>query len=155
VRSQCGQAGAVLAKSGLTVLQPENYDCHEGAFASAFRELLEAPCVVKADLPSDQVAPCLRSIREPVDGACSFLADFGCGRIYAAAGGITAARWEEISVKVLEHEGHAMLAKAPPEIKAQVDVFGPVRTAWQLMHRIKDQFDPDNIFAPGRLPGRK
>jgi glycolate oxidase subunit GlcD len=154
VRSQCGQAAGLLVKSGLTVLEPEDYDCHEGVSAPALRKL-EAPCVVRADLPSDQVASCVRSIGKAVAGTVSCLADFGCGRIYAAAGEITPPQWEELGMRVREHEGHVILEKAPAELKAQVDVFGPVRTAWQLMHRIKDQFDPDNIFAPGRLPGRK
>jgi len=33
-------------------------------------------------------------------------------------------------------------------------VFGLPNAAWKIMHRIKTELDPDNLFAPGRLPGK-
>jgi FAD/FMN-containing dehydrogenase len=155
VRSQCGQTIELLAKSGLRVLKAENYDCHEGVFSAVFPKLVAAPYLIRADLPPDQVAHFIRSTREVLGGTGAILADFGCGRIHAAAGEITQPAWEDLGTRARESEGHVILETAPAEFKTHVDVFGPPRSAWRLMHRIKDQFDPDNIFAPGRLPGRK
>ncbi len=41
---------------------------------------------------------------------------------------------------------------APPEVKAAVDVWGPV-PALDLMRRVKDQFDPEHRLSPGRFVG--
>lgn len=41
-----------------------------------------------------------------------------------------------------------------PELKRQVDVFGPPPPSFPLMRAIKQQFDPNNILSPGRFVGR-
>jgi FAD/FMN-containing dehydrogenase len=46
------------------------------------------------------------------------------------------------------------LEKAPEEFKKRNDVFGTPQPEWKVMHRIKKALDPDNIFAPGCLPGK-
>ena len=51
--------------------------------------------------------------------------------------------------------GHVLLEGAPPDFKKDHDVFGPARAEWRLMHKLKDALDPHNLFAPGRLPGRR
>lgn len=50
------------------------------------------------------------------------------------------------------HGGSAVVVDAPSEIKAGVDVWGPI-PALALMNRVKDQFDPDHRLAPGRFVG--
>jgi FAD/FMN-containing dehydrogenase len=50
--------------------------------------------------------------------------------------------------------GHGLLMKAPDDFRKENDVFGPPRPEWKVMHRIKAAMDPDNIFAPGALPGK-
>jgi glycolate oxidase FAD binding subunit len=42
---------------------------------------------------------------------------------------------------------------APAEVKAALDVWGPVR-GLDLMRRVKDQFDPHRTLSPGRFVGR-
>jgi glycolate oxidase FAD binding subunit len=37
-------------------------------------------------------------------------------------------------------------------VRSEVDSWGPVR-GLDLMHRVKDQFDPDALLAPGRFVG--
>jgi hypothetical protein len=54
-----------------------------------------------------------------------------------------------------DYEGHVILERAPAHLKERVDVFGPCRAEWQVMHSIKERLDPESIFSPGRLPGRK
>ena len=48
-----------------------------------------------------------------------------------------------------------LLEKAPEDLKKRQDVYGPYRRAWKVTHKVKEALDPKNIFAPGRLPGRK
>ena len=50
------------------------------------------------------------------------------------------------------HGGSAVLRCAPPEVKAELDVWGPV-SALPLMRRLKDEFDPQHRLAPGRFVG--
>ena len=58
----------------------------------------------------------------------------GCGRPHTAFGGTVVVR------------------DAPTEVKAAVDVWGPVR-GLDLMRRVKDQFDPHRVLSPGRFVG--
>jgi glycolate oxidase FAD binding subunit len=48
--------------------------------------------------------------------------------------------------------GHTVVLTAPAEVRARVDLWGPVE-GLDLMRRVKDQFDPDARFAPGRFVG--
>jgi FAD/FMN-containing dehydrogenase len=80
--------------------------------------------------------------------------DFGCGRILAGIEDLSDEQWSKMCDLALEHDGHVLLEKAPVEFKKRKDVFGPPSSAWEIMHRIKRELDPDNIFSPGRLPGK-
>jgi glycolate oxidase FAD binding subunit len=51
-----------------------------------------------------------------------------------------------------ENGGSAVVVDAPADVKAALDVWGPV-PALDLMRRVKDQFDPDHRLAPGRFVG--
>ncbi|MGA2529785.1 MAG: FAD-binding oxidoreductase [Acidimicrobiales bacterium] len=53
---------------------------------------------------------------------------------------------------LLSTGGSAVVVRAPAEIKAAVDVWGPVRSI-KLMRRIKASFDPHGLLAPGRFVG--
>jgi glycolate oxidase FAD binding subunit len=61
----------------------------------------------------------------------------------------------EISAEVFEfaaaHRAQASIPFAPTELKRRVNVWGPTREDADLMRRVKNAFDPDNIFAPGRF----
>lgn len=48
--------------------------------------------------------------------------------------------------------GSVIVLDAPRPIREAVDVWGPVPTL-DLMRRVKDQFDPDHLLAPGRFVG--
>ena len=74
----------------------------------------------------------------------------GTGVLYAAADGITAV--ERIRAACVRRGGHAVVLTAPPEVRDVLDMWGPM-TGLPLMRRIKDQFDPDHRFAPGRFVG--
>jgi glycolate oxidase FAD binding subunit len=48
--------------------------------------------------------------------------------------------------------GAVVVLDAPLDVKAQLDVWGPVR-GLELMRRVKDQFDPNRVLSPGRFVG--
>jgi len=53
-----------------------------------------------------------------------------------------------------ELQASAMLEWCPSEIKTSADVvWGPSRPDFELMRRVKNSFDPQNILAPGRFAG--
>ena len=50
--------------------------------------------------------------------------------------------------------GNAVLEAAPQEIKARLDVFGERPGGFELMKKIKERLDPNEILSPGRFVGR-
>jgi glycolate oxidase FAD binding subunit len=48
--------------------------------------------------------------------------------------------------------GHAVVLTAPSEVRDRIDLWGPV-DGLALMWRVKQQFDPDGVFAAGRFAG--
>ena len=53
-----------------------------------------------------------------------------------------------------EYGAQAMLEWCPTEIKTSAEiVWGPSRRDFELMRRVKDSFDPQNVLAPGRFAG--
>ena len=63
-----------------------------------------------------------------------------------SAGRIEAARQELERVRA-----HLTVESAPPELKALVNVWGAAGAGARLMHRIKQEFDPNGILNPGRF----
>ena len=49
--------------------------------------------------------------------------------------------------------GSLVVTEALPEVKNEVDVWGPVGSAISLMQGLKSQFDPQRILNPGRFVG--
>lgn len=49
------------------------------------------------------------------------------------------------------HNGQASILFCPPQLKRVVNVWGPATKDTELMRRVKNAFDPQNIFAPGRF----
>jgi glycolate oxidase FAD binding subunit len=55
--------------------------------------------------------------------------------------------------RVEEKKGSAMLLHAPQRLKERLSVWGAKRGDFQMMQRVKQAFDPHNIFVPGRFVG--
>jgi glycolate oxidase FAD binding subunit len=58
----------------------------------------------------------------------------------------------ELRRHFLETGGSAIVLRAATQIKAALDVWGPIG-AIGLMRRVKANFDPDGLLAPGRFVG--
>jgi glycolate oxidase FAD binding subunit len=81
----------------------------------------------------------------------------GTGVLYAGLPGATdpeavARVVTDLRAAAAAARGHAVVLTAPAATRERVDVWGPV-DALDLMRRVKDQFDPDGRFAPGRFVG--
>lgn len=50
--------------------------------------------------------------------------------------------------------GAVVIDAAPAALKREIDVFGPLRPDFEIMRRLKQQFDPDGTLSPGRFAGR-
>jgi glycolate oxidase FAD binding subunit len=48
--------------------------------------------------------------------------------------------------------GAAIVLRAPAGVRADIDAWGPI-PALDLMRRVKDNFDPGHVLAPGRFVG--
>jgi glycolate oxidase FAD binding subunit len=59
---------------------------------------------------------------------------------------------ERLRAAAVRAEGHAVVLTAPQAVRRTLDLWGPVG-GLALMRRVKDQFDPDHRFAPGRFVG--
>jgi glycolate oxidase FAD binding subunit len=91
------------------------------------------PCAIFANLPGP-----LYFALEPDSldhSSISALAQIAAGVFEYAAG----------------HDGQASILFCPTELKRTVNVWGPSRKDAELMRRVKNAFDPQNIFAPGRF----
>jgi glycolate oxidase FAD binding subunit len=49
------------------------------------------------------------------------------------------------------HNGSASILLCSTALKRPVNIWGPTKHDANLMHRVKNAFDPENIFAPGRF----
>jgi glycolate oxidase FAD binding subunit len=58
---------------------------------------------------------------------------------------------EELRPRLETEGGSLTLHRAAPAVKAGVDLWGDLGPGRELMRRIKNTFDPDGIFAPGRF----
>jgi glycolate oxidase FAD binding subunit len=81
----------------------------------------------------------------------------GAGVVYAGLPGTTspesvAGVLDDLRAAAAAASGHAVVLTAPAPVRERVDLWGPV-DGLHLMRRVKEQFDPDARFAPGRFVG--
>jgi glycolate oxidase FAD binding subunit len=78
--------------------------------------------------------------------------DWGGGLVWSALPALDDAGAKLVRRAVAAHGGHAMLVRAPPAVRAAVDVFGAQEAALAaLTRRVKESFDPRGVLGPGRM----
>ena len=150
---QMEKCGAVLETAGLHSPERADYPVHAGKFGDEFDEMGQSPFILRADFPLDRVAGFFGALDDRPALSKVFL-DFGCGRLLAGLDDMSDDDWARLCEQIDQHNGHGLLVKAPDDFRKRNDVFGTPRPEWKVMHRIKAAMDPDNIFAPGCLPGK-
>ncbi len=91
----------------------------------------------------------------------SLLDDMNAIALIHAGSGLGMLRLDNIDKAVVErvrshcqsHGGFLTVLAAPVAFKGQFDVWGYSGNALALMRKIKQQFDPENMFSPGRFVG--
>ncbi len=108
------------------------------------------PAIWKLSLPAHKAAACMKTISENL-GARYFY-DWCGGLVWLAVMPGDDAGALRIRAAVAEAHGHATLMRAPDEIRKVQDVFAPLGAAlMKVTSGIKQSFDPDGIFNPGRM----
>ena len=113
--------------------------------------------VVKVAVPLTGVTAVLAAAREVEQGhqvGCRVQGSGGSGVLMAILSGESV---EDVApavgrLRAAATGGSAVVLQAPDDVRAQVDSWGPVG-GLDLMRRVKDEFDPDHRFAPGRFVG--
>ena len=80
-------------------------------------------------------------------------ASAGTGVAYAALPAGQADALPALRQALVPHDGTAVVLAAPAGLRDGLDHWGPVGDALELMHRVKDRFDPERRLAPGRFVG--
>ena len=154
VKYQLEKLGGVFVEGGLNSYDQQEYMLHEGPFGEVYNKIAAFPCVLRAGLPINEVQALIHPINE--SGAVSdMLLDLGCGRILCGLESVSDELWKSLCKSAETLKGHVVMEKAPAEFKQRHDVFGPERPEWKMVHRVKDALDPENLFSPGRLPGKR
>ncbi len=145
--AQTKNCRALFQKAGLDDPATREYSPLEGGCRPLFDTLAQSPLRLRIDLPMDKVSGFL-SEHENLPRGTAVLADFGCGQIRAAMPDLPEESWQRLCQLATEAGGHIIAERA-------TDAFRMARSDRPLMQKIKSALDPHNIFAPGRLPGRK
>jgi glycolate oxidase FAD binding subunit len=77
----------------------------------------------------------------------------GIVRVAVARPEPVAALVRELRPRLEASGGSLVVHRATPDVKATVDPWGDPGPGRGLMRRLKQAFDPDDVFAPGRLIG--
>jgi hypothetical protein len=143
----------VFKIGNLENIDQKEYKPHEGPFADVFNKISSVPYILRAGLPINKIyGPDCTINAESL--ASDILLDLGCGRIWAGFETISDNRWNGLCKAIESLRGHVALDKAPDDFKQHHDVFGTEHPEWKMIHRVKAALDPNNVFSPGRLPGR-
>ncbi len=112
--------------------------------------------VVKVAVPLTGVTAALvtaRDVEQRHQVACRVQGSAGAGVLTAVVtGGAEGAAAAVEDLRAAATGGSAVVLQAPPAVRERVDSWGPVG-GLDLMRRVKDEFDPEHRFAPGRFVG--
>ncbi len=111
---------------------------------------------LKLTAPLSQVAAlttAARAAAEPYAVPLHVRGSAGVGVLYAGLPGDT----DPVAVTAVVEQlrtvaEHVVVLTAPAAVRERLDVWGPV-DGLDLMRRVKAQFDPDSLLAPGRFVG--
>lgn len=121
---------------------------------------LPGPTTIKAMTTISGVPGALRAVADAgarLGIATAVRSSPGLGVVYVGLEDTCAAVEVETLLRQLRRHlantgGNAIVLRAKAELKSSVDVWGPVG-AIDLMRRVKANFDPDGLLAPGRFVG--
>lgn len=163
-----GGAGAVLARFGgrsaaghgetaLRVLREAGLECeaveHDAALWAAQRESQRGAVVLRVSATQDRLGALLATARE--EGARLVArAAYGLAWLTLPVGEPAALAASVERLRAALAPAPCVLLDAPAALRAAVDPWGPVgRRQLELMHRVKERFDPARRCNPGLFVG--
>ena len=111
-------------------------------------EIAALPQVLDAVAVAASAAGLRGGLRSSAGSGISYLGLAGPATPVAVATAL-----DQLRSTLATYDGSAVVLQAPPEVKAALDVWGPVGDGLPVMRRVKEQFDPDNRMSPGRFVG--
>lgn len=140
--------------AGATQLKASDSKRVAPAFTSLGSNADEALICRAAVLPTQ-----LPSLIEALSGndarpAIVALPTIGVVRISWPSGSDVPAALRAFQVATARLSANATIERCPSDLRSEFDVFGPLPRSFDLMRRIKQQFDPNGVLSPGRFVGR-
>ena len=106
-------------------------------------------------VPLASLEPVLMALEQwsPSNQTIQMIAHVGTGTILVHTNADSEAiKWfPKLSAMAKDHRGHVVVIAAPPALKKDLNVWGPVPPSVNIMREIKSQFDPNGILNPGRF----
>jgi glycolate dehydrogenase FAD-binding subunit len=109
------------------------------------------------------VMAAVAQVLHPLVPGAMIIGDCGVGLVKLCLGqeGLAAGRTAEPLLGALRalpglagaNGGYAVVESAPPEAKAQIEVWGPPPASFALLKALKRKFDPEGILSSGRFIG--
>lgn len=119
--------------------------------------IFEHEMVVKISVLPTQVAAIAQRVEEIAEKyyAECLIAAQALGIIdVALVGGDEASVIEEMRSAAIALGGHLTIERAPRALRERVDVWGPTRSDFTMMEKLKREFDPNGVLNPGRFVGK-
>jgi len=153
VARSCRELDEMAAAARVKALDPDLLPNIEGMPEWARRG---DPLNVRATVPRSKVPDLVKALEAEPRGLFIDPIDPALGRITAVWLGL--AEPEEVLGRfralVTRLGGTLLVIKCSDDLKRRIDVFGDPPPAFELMRRVKHQFDPNGILSPGRFVGR-
>lgn len=114
---------------------------------------------LRVNVMPSAVAPAVDALDRRLAGAAARISatvTAGLIRVRIHTDDVEAARTivQRVGAVAQRHHGSMVVEAAPAALKREFDVFGPLRSDFAIMRRLKEQFDPARILAPGRFMGK-
>ena len=145
---RCGVKSSILTGSAEVECWRYHHDIIWGGVGDVCRVGL-----LQTDIPAilDKLSILLR--RHGSDGCVAGRA--GIGVLHARLGtdaGVSKLIVEELRSMLASSAGYVVLLRGTPELRANIDAWGPLGDAKRVMVAVKRQFDQDGILSPGQWP---
>lgn len=151
----------LLARRLSALLGEELTNQDQDRFWHIIRQQQRDTLTCKISLLPSQIAPYLRILsstcRQNALEAAS-IAHAGNGIVYTELRPADALPRLTATITALRHyvrslQGNLIIERCPKELKRQIDVWGDPGSAFFMMQRLKEQFDPQGTFIKGRFLG--
>jgi len=131
-------------------------DVPEDTWQRWAREMHAAPLAMTLSVRPSRLGPALAALEDTDLCEAALSATVGAGYVRVAAQGgegVFGPLYDAAARVAAERSGRVVVVRAPVASKGAIDVFGAPRADLAIMRRIKQEYDPHRVLAPGRFYG--